>query len=77
MMLRDLITLSVHGITSNIARPTVEAYDFEHKLALISMYAISPIWRHPMEDPNLHLSIFLEVCDTFNLNRVRTNTIRL
>jgi len=30
-----------------------------------------------MEDRNLHLSIFLEVCDTLKLNRVSTDAIRL
>jgi len=30
-----------------------------------------------MEDPNLHLSIFLEVCDTLKLNGVSTNAICL
>jgi len=31
----------------------------------------------PMEDPNLHLLIFLEVCDTLKLNEVSTDAIRL
>ena len=31
----------------------------------------------PMEDPNLHFSIFLEVCDTLKLNWVSTDAIRL
>ena len=30
-----------------------------------------------MEDPNLHLSIFLDVCDTLKLNGVSTDAIRL
>ena len=30
-----------------------------------------------MEDPNLHLSVFLEVCNTLKLNGVSTNAIRL
>jgi len=31
----------------------------------------------PMEDPNLHFSIFLEVCDTLKLNGVSIDAIRL
>jgi len=31
----------------------------------------------PLDDPNLHLAIFLEVCDMFKLNRVSTDAIRL
>ena len=30
-----------------------------------------------MEDPNLHLSVVLEVCDTLKINRASTNAIRL
>jgi len=35
--LRDFITPGVQGIPSNIARPTVDANNFELKSALISM----------------------------------------
>jgi len=31
----------------------------------------------PLEDPNLHLPICLEVCDTLKLNGVSTYAIRL
>ena len=30
-----------------------------------------------MEDPNLHLSVFLEVCDTLKINGASTDAIRL
>ena len=31
----------------------------------------------PMEDPNLHLFVFLEVCDTLKTNGASTDVIRL
>jgi len=31
----------------------------------------------PLEDPNLHLLVFLEVCDTLKLNGVSTDAIHL
>jgi len=37
----------------------------------------SQVSGSPMEDPNLHLSIFLEMCDTLKLNGVSTDAIRL
>jgi len=30
-----------------------------------------------MEDPNLHLSVFLEVCETFKINEASIDAIRL
>jgi len=62
--LQDFITLGVQGISSSIARPTVEVNNFELRSALISMVQQSQFGGSPMEDPNLRLSIFLEICDT-------------
>jgi len=75
--LRDFVTPGVQGITSSIARPTVDANNFMLKLTLISMVQQSQFGGTPLEDLNLHLSVFLEVCDTLKLNRVPTDAIRL
>jgi len=57
-MLRDFIISRVQGITSSIARPNLEAHNFELKLALISIGATFPIWRHPARRSQLtHLGI--------------------
>jgi len=76
-MIRDFITLGVQGITSSIATPNVKAYTFELKLAFIFMVQQAQFGGALMEDPNLNISIFLEVCDTLKLNGVSTNSIRL
>ena len=68
----DFVTLGVQGISSN-----VEAISFELKPALISMGQQSQFRGTPLEDPNLHLSIFLEACDMLKLNEVSTDVIRL
>ena len=72
---RNFITLGVHDIISSIARPTGEAYNFKLNLALISMVQQAQARGNPMEYPNLHLSVFLEVYDTLKLNEVSTNAI--
>jgi len=59
--LRDFIIPGVHGITSNIVRPNVEAYNFKLKSVLASMVQRAQFEGTPMEDPDLHLSVFLEV----------------
>ena len=73
----DFITPEFQGISSSITRPTVEVNNFELKPMLISMVQQSQFGGSPMEDPNLHLSIFLEVCDTLKLNGVSTDAICL
>jgi len=60
--------LVVQGITFSNARPTVEAHNFELKPKLISMVQQAQLDGAPMDDPNLHLLVFLEV--TLKLNGV-------
>jgi len=56
--LRYFVTPGVKGISSSIARPTVEANSFELKPALISMMQQSHFGGMPLEDLNLHFSVF-------------------
>jgi len=74
-MLRDFVTPRVQDITSSIAHPNVEANNFELKPALISIVQQSQLGSTPLEDSNLHLSVFLEMCDTLKLNGVYTDAI--
>ena len=69
----DFITPRVQGIASSIARPTMDATNFELKPPLISMVQQSQFGEAPLEDPNLQLLVFLEVCDTLKLHRVSSN----
>ena len=75
--LRDFVTPRVRGFASSIAHPNIEANNFELKPALISMVQHSQFGGSPLEVPNLHPSIFLEVWDILKLNRASTNVIRL
>jgi len=56
--LRGFVTPGVQGIASSIARPTVDANDFELKPSLISMVQQSHFGETPLEDSSLHLSVF-------------------
>ncbi|KEH18802.1 hypothetical protein MTR_8g028605 [Medicago truncatula] len=46
-------------------RPTVEANNFELKPYFPFMAQQNQFFCVPTDDPNLHLAIFLEYCDTF------------
>ena len=60
-----------------IRRPTVDANNFELKLALITMVQQHQFTGHPTEDPNEHLGRFLRMANTMKLNGVRPEVIKL
>ncbi|KAI5343032.1 hypothetical protein L3X38_010908 [Prunus dulcis] len=63
---------------SVIRRPTIAANNFEIKPAMITMLQNSSVFCGlPNEDPNIHLAIFLEICDTSKFNGVTDDAIRL
>ena len=75
--LKDYVTPGAHSQTSGITISPVAANNFEPKSALISMVQESQFGGSPMEDPNLHILVFLEVCDTLKINGASTDVIRL
>ena len=62
---------------SAIRQPTVDANNFELKLALITMVQQQQFTGHPTEDPNEHLGRFLRMANTVKLNGVRPEVIKL
>jgi len=75
--LHDFITPGFQWIASSIARPVVDAKNFELNPSLMSMVQQSQFSGTPLEDPKLHLLVFLKVCDMLKLNGVSSNTICL
>ncbi|KAL0411066.1 UNVERIFIED_CONTAM: hypothetical protein Slati_3696300 [Sesamum latifolium] len=65
------------GTISSIALPTVQANNFEIKPSIIQIIRSSVLFGLPEEDPNKHLSNFLEICDTFEFNGVSDDAVRL
>ncbi|KAL0455241.1 UNVERIFIED_CONTAM: hypothetical protein Slati_0863300 [Sesamum latifolium] len=63
---------------SSIAKPTVQANNFEIKPSIIQIIRSSvQFYGLPEEDPNKYLSTFLEICDTFKFNVVSDDAVRL
>ena len=58
-------------------QPTIEAKDFELKLALITMVQQHQYTSHPSKDPNKHMGRFLRMEVTIKLNGVRLEVIKL
>ena len=62
---------------SGIRHQPIDANNFELKLALISMVQHEQFGWNPSEDPNGHLSNFLELCSTIKMNGVDRDVIKL
>ncbi|KAH9697831.1 hypothetical protein KPL71_023777 [Citrus sinensis] len=76
--LRDYVVPTVNGARSSIARPAVQANNFEIKPAIIQMIqTLVQFTGMPNDDPNAHIANFLEICDAFKQNGVSDNAIRL
>ena len=62
---------------SGIRHQPIDVNNFELKLALISMVQQEQFGWNPSEDPNGHLSNFLELCSTIKMNGVDQDVIKL
>ncbi|KAJ4708787.1 DNA-directed DNA polymerase [Melia azedarach] len=62
---------------SGIRRQAINANNFELKPALINMVQQNQYGGLSHEDPNIHLAMFLEVCDTVMMNGVDQYLIRM
>jgi len=66
------------GAESSIVRPAIAANNFELKPNIIQMIQqFVQIDSLQDEDPNTHIANFLEFCDTFKINGVSNDAIRL
>ena len=76
---RTLREFNTPGITStsSITRPAVDANNFELKPSFISFIKEDQFSGAPMENPNDHITSFLEKCDTVKINGATDEAIRL
>ena len=64
-------------IQSVIHRPPIQANNFELKAMTLQLLQGIQFHRLPSEDPNTHLTSFLEVCHNVKYNGVTEEAIRL
>ncbi|CAM8901682.1 unnamed protein product [Rhodiola kirilowii] len=69
-VLKDYAAPNAYGYRSPILAPAVDNRDFDLKTSTIQMIQSNQFSGRDHEDPNSHLTTFLEVCDTFKTNGV-------
>ena len=78
MSLRDYILPSLSGVQPSIQAPRVDANNFELKSTLIQMVQASDQFnRNDDEHPTMHLTNFMELCETLMINGISDDAIRL
>ena len=76
-MLLEEFALPPTVIQSVIRRPPIQANNFELKAVTLQLLQGIQFHGLPSEDPNTHLTSFLEVCDNVKYNGVTEEAIRL
>lgn len=75
--LGDYANHTVNRHVSSIVRPPVTANNFEIKPALLHVMQQNQFGGSEIDDPNIHISNFLEICDTLKINGASDDAIRL
>ena len=75
--LRDYALPNESEAQTSIARPAINANNFESKPSLIQMVQQSQFGGNAMEDPNTHLVNFMDLRGTIKINGISNKTIRL
>ena len=76
-MLLEEFALPPTVVQSAIQRPPIQANNFEFKIVTLQMLQNIQFHELPSENPNMHLTNFIEVCDTVKYNGVIEEVFRL
>ena len=74
--LHDYATPTVMDTISRIRRVPIPVNNFEIKPMIIQMIQANQFGSFQVEDPNAHITNFLEICDTFKHNGITDDAIR-
>ncbi|XP_044489283.1 uncharacterized protein LOC123213766 [Mangifera indica] len=76
-VLRDFAITTTHDGYSSVVRPAVVVNNFEIKPSIVQMGQQNQFRGLENEDPHVHLSRFSQICDTFKMNGVSEDAIKL
>ena len=64
-------------VQTTIRRPPIQANNFELKSVTLQMLQNILFHEFPNENPNMHFTNFIQVCDTVKYNGITEETLRL
>ena len=76
-MLLEEFALPPTVVQFSIRRPPIQANNFEMKAVTLQMLQNIMFHGFPSENPNMHLTNFMEVCDTIKYNGVTEEALKL
>ena len=76
-MLLEKFALPPTVVQYAIRRPPIQANNFEMKVVTLQMLKNIIFHGFKSENPNMHLTSFIEVCDTIKYNGVTKEALRL
>ena len=76
-MLLEEFALPPTVVQSAIQSPPIQVNNFELKIVTLQMLQNIQFHGLPSENPNTHLTNFIEVCDTVKYNGVTKEALRL
>ena len=76
-MLLEEFALPPSVVQFAIRRPPIQANNFEMKAETLQMLQNIMFHGFPSENPNMHLTNFMEVCDTIKYNGVIEEALKL
>ena len=76
-MLLEEFSIPPTVVQSAIRRPPIQANNFELKIVTLQMLQNIQFHGLLIENPNMHLTNFIEVCDTVKYNGVTEEALRL
>lgn len=75
--LGDYAFPNIDGCAMSIVWPAIQANNFEVKPTLLHLVQQEQFGGGPLEDPNSHITNFLQLCDTIKVNGASEDAISL
>ncbi|GJV69444.1 hypothetical protein Tco_1484953 [Tanacetum coccineum] len=75
--MEELLQIAIIGMEDAIVVPAVLANEFELKIELLDFISNNPFFGHENNDPHSHIKRFYQITQTFKINQVSHDVVKL